>query len=75
MVNGILPDFCCSFKFRNKKKHFICTLTYGLFLKSEDMKNLRLKTDLGLDKPDNGVAVATSVQKVSLIILAGGLCL
>ena len=26
MVNGDLPDFCCSFKFGNKKKHFICTL-------------------------------------------------
>ena len=25
-VNGDLPDFCCSFKFGNKKKHFICTL-------------------------------------------------
>ena len=25
--NGDLPDFCCSFKFSNKKKHFICTLS------------------------------------------------
>ena len=25
MVNGVLHDFCCSFKFSNKK-HFICTL-------------------------------------------------
>ena len=26
MVNGSLLDFCCSFKWSNKKKHFICTL-------------------------------------------------
>ena len=26
MVNGDLPDFFCSFKFGNKKEHFICTL-------------------------------------------------
>ena len=28
MVNGVFPDFCCSLKFGNKKKHFICTLNY-----------------------------------------------
>ena len=27
MVKGDFPDLCCSFKFSNKKKHFICTLT------------------------------------------------
>ena len=26
MVKGDLPNFCCSLKFGNKKKHFICTL-------------------------------------------------
>ena len=31
-------------------------------LKSEDTKTLGLKLNLGMDKPDNGVAVATSVQ-------------
>ena len=34
------------------------------------MKTLGLKLNLGMDKPDNGVAVGTSVQKVGLIILA-----
>ena len=42
-------------------------------LKSEDMKTLGLKLNLGMDKPDSGVAVGTSVQKVGLIILADGL--
>ena len=34
-----------------------------------------LKLNLGMDRPDNGVAVATSVQKVSLINFADGLFL
>ena len=34
MVNSNLPDFCCSFKFSNKK-HFICTLmTFSDFSKN-----------------------------------------
>ena len=36
-------------------------------------EDLGLKTDVRLDRPDNGVAVATSAQKVGLIILADGL--
>ena len=42
-------------------------------LKSKDTKTLGLKVNLGMDKLDNGVVVATSVQKVDLIILADGL--
>ena len=44
-------------------------------MKSEDTKTLGLKLNLGMDKPDNGVAVATSVQKVGLINIADGLFL
>ena len=35
MVNGDVPDFCCSFKFRNKKKYFICTLNKGVYTDKE----------------------------------------
>ena len=38
-------------------------------------KTLGLKLNLGMDRPDNGVAVATSVQKVGLINFADGLFL
>ena len=38
MVNGDLPDFCCSFKFSNKKKHFICTLSRLLSSKNSNTK-------------------------------------
>ena len=44
-------------------------------MKLEDTKTLGLKLNLGMDRPDNGVGVATSVQKVGLIILADGLFL
>ena len=27
MLNGDLPDFCCSSKFSNKKKHFVSTFS------------------------------------------------
>ena len=42
---------------------------------SEDTKTLGLKLNLGMDKPDDGVAVGTSVQKVGLINFADGLFL
>ena len=38
-------------------------------------ENFRLKLNLAMDKPDNGVAVATVVQKVGLINFADGLFL
>ena len=44
-------------------------------MKFEDTTTLGLELNLGMDRPDNGVAVATSVQKVGLIILADDLFL
>ena len=41
-------------------------------MKFEDTKTLGFKTHVGLDRPNNGVAVATSVQKVGLINFADG---
>ena len=38
----------------------------GLFLKLEDTETLGLKIDVGLDKPNNGVVIAPSVQKMGL---------
>ena len=38
-------------------------------------ENLELKLNLGMNKPDNGVAVATFVQKVGLINSVDGLFL
>ena len=45
------------------------------FSEFEDTKTLGSKLNLGMDRPDNDVAVANSVQKVGLIILADGLFL
>ena len=60
-----------------QKVGFLIILADGLFLKLEDTgrrhEHLELKTDVSLDKPDNGVA--TSFQKVGLILSAGGLFL